>query len=62
MVDCLGDRRQLELGEDYLLLTSGAQTWIPQPVPLEHLIDAVAAGEHGDETFNELGPPPTSGT
>ncbi len=41
----LGDRRVLVLGEDYLLHTTGAQTWLPRPTPLVFVGYGIVAPE-----------------
>lgn len=44
-VSGLGERRVLGLGEDYLLHTTGAQTWLPRPTPLVFVGYGIVAPE-----------------
>jgi len=41
----LGSRTRLELGEDYLLHTTGAQTWLPRPTPMVFVGYGIVAPE-----------------
>ena len=41
----LGEARELALGSDYLLLTTGAQTWLPRPVPMVFVGYGIVAPE-----------------
>jgi len=41
----LGEAHELELGADYLLYTTGAQTWLPRPVPIVFVGYGIVAPE-----------------
>ena len=44
-VSAFGDHKVLELGEDYLLHTTGAQTWLPRPTPMVFVGYGIVAPE-----------------
>lgn len=41
----LGEPRELKLGADYVLYTTGAQTWLPRPVPMVFVGFGIVAPE-----------------
>lgn len=50
----LGRRRELALGDDYLLFVGGSQTLIPQPVPLVFVGYGIVAPEFDHNDYAEL--------
>jgi hypothetical protein len=44
-VSGVGEDRRLRLGEDYLLQTTGAQTWLPRPAPMVFVGYGIVAPE-----------------
>ncbi len=49
-----GETRRLALGEDYLLYSTGSQTWIPRPAPLVFVGYGIVAPEFDHNDYAEL--------
>jgi hypothetical protein len=50
----LGETRELELGRDYLLYTTGAQTWLPRPAPLVFVGYGIVAPEFDYSDYGDI--------
>lgn len=50
----LGEVRHLELGRDYLLYTTGSQTWIPRAAPLVFVGYGIVAPEFDHNDYAEI--------
>lgn len=50
----LGERTPLALGDDYLLVTSGAQTFLPRPVPLVFVGYGIVAPEFDYNDYQDV--------
>jgi hypothetical protein len=54
VVSSLGESRLLDLDDDYLLLTTGSQTWLPQSVPLVFVGYGIVAPEHDYNDYQDV--------
>lgn len=50
----LGERRHLRLGEDYLLHTTGPQTWLPRPAPMVFVGYGIVAPEFDYNDYGDV--------
>lgn len=50
----LGERRLLRLGDDYLLHTTGAQTWLPRPTPMVFVGYGIVAPEFDHNDYADV--------
>ena len=54
VLSSLGEARELTLGRDYLLYTTGAQTWLPRPAPLVFVGYGIVAPEFDYSDYGDI--------